>query len=109
MSEKKNSNSEFEILKSDIRAFAIARNWEPFHTPKNLAMAVAGEAGELAAEFQWLTAQESKREALTSEQLTAIALEIADIQIYLLRLADVLELDIPEAVRAKLEINEGRF
>ena len=109
MSELIDSNSEFEILKAEIRAFAVARNWEQFHTPKNLAMAVAGEAGELVAEFQWLTAKESELGVLTPEQLKAISLEIADVQIYLLRLADVLKLDVPTAVRAKLEINEGRF
>ena len=109
MSEHIDSNSEFEILKAEIRAFAVARNWEQFHTPKNLAMAVAGEAGELVAEFQWLTAKESEIDALTPEQLKAISLEIADVQIDLLRLADVLKLDVPTAVRAKLEINEERF
>jgi NTP pyrophosphatase (non-canonical NTP hydrolase) len=109
VTEQIDSNSEFEILKAEIRAFAVARNWEQFHTPKNLAMAVAGEAGELVAEFQWLTAKESEVDALTPEQLKAISLEIADVQIYLLRLADVLKLDIPTAVRAKLEINEDRF
>jgi NTP pyrophosphatase (non-canonical NTP hydrolase) len=109
VSEQIDSNSEFEDLKAEIRAFAVARNWEQFHTPKNLAMAVAGEAGELVAEFQWLTAKESEVDALTPEQLKAISLEIADVQIYLLRLADVLKLDIPTAVRAKLEINEDRF
>ncbi len=109
MSELIDSNSEFEILKAEIRAFATSRNWEQFHTPKNLAMAVAGEAGELVAEFQWLTAKESELGVLTPEQLKAISLEIADVQIYLLRLADVLKIDVPDAVRAKLEINEDRF
>lgn len=109
MSEQVDNISEFEILKAEIRAFAAARNWEQFHTPKNLAMAVAGEAGELVAEFQWLTAKESELDALTPEQLKAISLEIADVQIYLLRLADVLKLDVPAVVRAKLEINQGRF
>ena len=109
MSEQVDNNSEFEILKAEIRAFATARNWERFHTPKNLAMAVAGEAGELVAEFQWLTVKESELDALTPEQLKAISLEIADVQIYLLRLADVLKVDVPAAVRTKLEINDGRF
>ena len=109
MSEQIDSNSDFEVLKAEIRAFAVARNWEQFHTPKNLAMAVAGEAGELVAEFQWLTAKESELDALTPGQLKAMSLEIADVQIYLLRLADVLKLDVPTVVRAKLEINEGRF
>ncbi len=103
------ANSEFEVLQEEIRAFAQARDWEQFHTPKNLAMAITGEAGELAAEFQWLTAQQSALESLTPEQFEAISLEIADVQIYLLRLADVLEIDIPAVVRSKLEINESRF
>jgi NTP pyrophosphatase (non-canonical NTP hydrolase) len=102
-------NSEFEALQTEIRVFAQARDWEQFHTPKNLAMAITGEAGELAAEFQWLTAQQSELAALSVEQLEAISLEIADVQIYLLRLADVLNVDIPAAVRRKLEINELRF
>lgn len=103
------SKSEFDALKEEIRAFAHARDWEQFHTPKNLAMAITGEAGELAAEFQWLTAQQSAMEALSDEQLEAISLEIADVQIYLLRLADVLRVDVPTVVRKKLKINESRF
>lgn len=92
-----------------IRQFAEARDWGKFHTPKNLAMAIAGEAGELAAEFQWLTAEESSLASLPKESLEAIKLEIADVQIYLIRLADVLSVDIPEAVRKKIAINESRF
>ena len=103
------NQSEFADLTAQIRAFADARNWEKFHTPKNLSMAVAGEAGELVAEFQWLTAEESTLASLTPEQLQAIKLEIADVQIYLLRLADVLNLDIPAAVIEKMAINERRF
>ena len=103
------NQSEFADLTAQIRAFADARNWEKFHTPKNLSMAVAGEAGELVAEFQWLTAEESTLASLTPEQLQAIKLEIADVQIYLLRLADVLNLHIPAAVIEKMAINESRF
>lgn len=103
------SNSEFIEIAGLIRNFAQARDWERFHTPKNLAMALAGEAGELVAEFQWLTPDESSKAALSNEQLEAIALEIADVQIYLSRLADVLGIDIPEAVRQKMQINENRF
>ncbi len=103
------NQNEFADLTAQIRAFADARNWEKFHTPKNLAMAIAGEAGELAAEFQWLTAEESALGLLTPEQLHAIKLEIADVQIYLLRLADVLNVDIPAAVIEKMAINESRF
>lgn len=103
------NQSEFAELTARIRAFADARNWEKFHTPKNLSMAVAGEAGELVAEFQWLTSEESTLASLSPEQLQAIKLEIADVQIYLLRLADVLNIDIPTAVVEKMEINESRF
>ena len=92
-----------------LRQFAAERNWEQFHTPKNLAMAITGEAGELASEFQWLKAEESLRAALSREKLEAIAMEIADVQIYLLRLADVLGIDVSESVRKKIEINESRF
>lgn len=101
--------NEIEELKSEIRAFAHAREWEVFHTPKNLSMAVAGEAGELVAEFQWLTEKESTLGSLTPKQLSDIELEIADVAIYLIRLADVLNLDIAGVVRKKLAINEGRF
>ena len=100
---------EIEELKAEIKNFAVARDWEQFHTPKNLAMAISGEAGELAAEFQWLTADQSALNALSAEQLEAISLEIADVQIYLLRLADVLKVDVSDVVRRKLAINESRF
>lgn len=101
--------SDFTSLTEVIREFARARDWERFHTPKNLAMAIAGEAGELSAEFQWLTPEQSEIGALSADTLHSIALEMADIQIYLLRLADVLGLDIPAAVREKIAINQGRF
>jgi len=71
--------SEIQELKNEIRAFADARNWEVFHTPKNLSMAIAGEAGELVAEFQWLTMDESMRKNLTDKQIHDIKLEIADV------------------------------
>jgi NTP pyrophosphatase (non-canonical NTP hydrolase) len=101
--------SEIDELKSEIRAFADARDWEQFHTPKNLSMAVAGEAGELVAEFQWLTAEQSIRSNMSDEKLRDVELEIADVAIYLIRLADVLGVDISEVVRKKLAINESRF
>ena len=101
--------NEIDSLKAEIRAFADARDWEQFHTPKNLSMAVAGEAGELVAEFQWLTAEQSMKSALSAEKLSDIELEIADVAIYLIRLADVLNVDVAEVVRKKLRINEDRF
>lgn len=102
-------SKDFQQLSDLLRQFAIERDWEIFHTPKNLAMALAGEVGELVAEFQWLTAEESQSHSLSEEKLDAIALEIADVQIYLIRLADVLGLDIPELVQKKVKINENRF
>jgi NTP pyrophosphatase (non-canonical NTP hydrolase) len=96
-------------LIKEIREFADERDWHKFHTPKNLSMALAGEAGELLAEFQWLTPEESLKESLSEEQRKAIELEIADIQIYLLRLVDVLGIDLPSVVREKIQINNARF
>ena len=104
-----NQPNDFEDLANALRVFAQRRNWERFHTPKNLAMAVAGEAGELAAEFQWLTPTESDRSELSADHLEAISMEIADVQIYLIRLADVLGIDIPGSVRKKIEVNQTRF
>ena len=101
--------SEIETLKSEIRAFADARNWEIFHTPKNLSMAIAGEAGELVAEFQWLTAQESMKDSHKADKLSDIEMEIADVAIYLFRLSDVLGVDLADAMRKKMVINESRF
>jgi dCTP diphosphatase len=101
--------NEIDELKLEIRAFADARDWEVFHTPKNLSMAVAGEAGELVSEFQWLTTEESRRENLAPKKFTDIKMEIADVAIYLFRLADVLGVDLAEAMREKIKINESRF
>jgi NTP pyrophosphatase (non-canonical NTP hydrolase) len=94
---------------AEVRAFAVSRDWEQFHTPKNLAMAIAGEAGELVAEFQWLKEEESVRSALSAEKFSDIELEVADVAIYLIRLSDVLGIDLAEVIRKKLEINEARF
>jgi len=101
--------NEIQNLATEIKKFADSRDWEQFHTPKNLSMAVAGEAGELVAEFQWLTADQSMRSNMSPEKLKDVELEIADVAIYLIRLADVLGVDIAEVVRKKLLINESRF
>lgn len=101
--------SDLEHMRVNLRAFAEARDWPQFHDPKNLAMAVASEAGELLAELRWLSSSESTPEALSAEQREAIRLEMADILIFLVRMADVLEVDLAEAVADKMEINEDRF
>jgi hypothetical protein len=101
--------NEIQNLAAEIRKFADARDWEQFHTPKNLSMAVSGEAGELVSEFQWLTPEESMKEQLSAEKLKDIKMEIADVALYLLRLADVLDVDLAEVMREKMKINETRF
>lgn len=97
-----------EQLAEELRDFAEARNWPKYHTPKNLAMALAGEVGELVAEFQWLTPDEASLSALTAERLESIRLEIADVLIYLVRLSDVLKIDPISAARDKVELNRQR-
>lgn len=96
-----------EELTAALRQFAADRSWEQFHTPKNLAMAMAGEAGEVLAELQWLTPQQC--ESLTADQREALALELADVLIYLCRLADVTDIDLMDAAARKIAINAGRF
>jgi dCTP diphosphatase len=94
-------------LTQRVRSFAAERDWEQFHTPKNLAMALVAEAGELAAEFQWLTAAQSS--APTVEQLERIRAESADVLIYLVRLADKLGFDLLAATEDKIASNEARY
>ncbi len=96
-----------EELTAAVREFAAERDWEQFHTPKNLAMAVAGEAGELVAELQWLTPEQSQE--LGPEQLESVAAEMADVLIYLCRMADVLGVDLLAAAAAKLQVNGHRY
>lgn len=96
-------------LTAAIRTFAETRDWQRFHTPKNLTMALGVEVAELAELFQWLTPDESQAITRSPEGRAAVDDEIADITIYLLRLAEVLEVDLPAAVRTKLARNEERF
>lgn len=92
-----------------VREFGAAREWEQFHTPKNLAMALAGEVGELLAELQWLTPDEACRVMENPQPAARMRSELADVTIYLVRLADVLGVDLIEASVAKLAENEHRF
>jgi len=89
-------------LAAQLRAFAQARDWEQFHTPKNLAMALAGETGELLAEFQWLTPAEATTVMTDPEAAARVRSEIADVFTYLVRLADVLNIDLITAAHTKL-------
>ena len=101
--------SDIEELTTAIREFAQQRDWERFHTPKNLAMALSVEVAELVELFQWLTPEESAALVDTPEGRAAIEDEIADIAIYLLRLADVMSVDVESVARAKLSVNSARF
>lgn len=94
-------------LRQHIREFARARAWETYHTPKNLAMALTVEAAELLEPFQWLTAEQSQN--LSPEQHEAVRQEIADVLIYLTRLADLLDIDLLQAATDKLEINARKY
>jgi NTP pyrophosphatase (non-canonical NTP hydrolase) len=96
-------------LTERLRAFAAARDWEQFHTPKNLAMALSGEAGELISLFQWLTPEQSTQAMDDPELAAKIKDELADVLLYLLQLADVLKVDLAEAAHAKMDRNEHRF
>ena len=91
---------EFGELARRLREFTAVRDWEQFHTPKNLAMALAGEAGELIAELQWLTPEASRTVMADPEAGARVRSELADVFLYLTRLADVLEVDLVEAAHA---------
>lgn len=94
-------------LAQKLRNFAEERDWEQFHSPKNLSMALSVEVSELVEHFQWLTEEQSS--ALEAEVLADVAEEIADIQIYLTRLADRLGVDIEDAVMKKLAVNASKY
>lgn len=94
-------------LRDALRRFAAARDWEQFHTPKNLAMALAVEAAELLEQFQWLTPAQSAR--LDATQKRAVASEIADVLLYLTRLADLLDIDPIAAARRKIRVNARKY
>ncbi len=100
-------NDELEQLKTRLRGFAQQRDWEQFHSPKNLSMALIGEAAELVEIFQWLSEQESR--TLPEETLESARMELADILIYTIRLADQLDVDLARAAWDKIEINEQRY
>jgi NTP pyrophosphatase (non-canonical NTP hydrolase) len=92
-----------------LRKFAFDRDWDKYHTPKNLAMAITSEAGELADLFQWLTPDESRTLMSDPEQAASVRMEIADLLQYVIRLADVLGVDLVEALEEVLERNVRRF
>jgi dCTP diphosphatase len=94
-------------LRDALRVFAAERDWDQFHSPKNLSMALTVEAGELQEHFQWLS--EAASAVLAGEELAAVGAEMADVFIYLVRLADKLGIDLLQAAAAKLEVNAQRY
>ncbi len=96
-------------FQKNFRKFVKARNWEQFHTPKNLSMALSVEASELVEIFQWLTAEDSKPENLSKVQMGQISDEVADIFIYLSRICDVLDIDLEDAVKDKMLKNGKKY
>jgi NTP pyrophosphatase (non-canonical NTP hydrolase) len=100
---------DLEALQAQLRHFAKERDWDQFHSPKNLAMALAGEAGELLEHFQWLTEAQSRSLGAEPAKQRQVATELADIMIYLVRISDQLGIDLESAVTAKLAANAAKY
>lgn len=96
-------------LEAALQAFADARSWQPYHSPKNLAMALTGEVGELVEIFQWLTEEQSHGVGRDPHTARAVRDELADVLLFLVRLASVLGVDLNEAVVAKLAANAVKY
>lgn len=101
------AKSELAAIRDKLRAFSAARDWERFHSPKNLSMALIAEAAELVEHFQWLSEAQSAR--LPPAQREAVEAELADILLYLVMLADKLDVDLARAAERKIEQNERRY
>jgi dCTP diphosphatase len=96
-----------ESLRLQLARFAAERDWEQFHNPKNLAMALAGEAGEVLEHFQWLTPEQAAN--LPADARAEVALECADVLLFLLRLCDRLDIDLAQAAQKKLALNAKKY
>lgn len=102
----KNPLVDLQVL---LHQFVKDRQWEQFHTPKNLIMALTGEVGELAEHFQWLTPEEASQLKSDPLKKQEVAHEMADVFSYLLRLADVLDIDLDQALRGKIALNAKKY
>jgi NTP pyrophosphatase (non-canonical NTP hydrolase) len=98
-----------EEIRGRLAQFALARNWDQFHSPKNLSMALAAEAAELLEIFQWLTDEQSQEIVNNGKEMAQIREEIADVMIYLVRLAEKLNVDIEKVVLDKIKLNEKKY
>lgn len=103
------ANTDIQSLKDRILDFARERDWEQFHSPKNLSMAIATEAAELMEHFLWQTAESSRKEVLTEPLREKITEEIADILIFAIEFANVAEIDIASAICKKMEKNAEKY
>jgi dCTP diphosphatase len=106
-SDSRMSRDTLDNLRERLRVFAADRDWEQFHTPKNLAMSVAIEAAEIMEHFQWLTPEQGANLDIAAKR--EVAYEIADVLLYLVRLADVMEIDMLAAAREKIELNALKY
>ena len=100
-------SADLDELRRQVRDFVTARDWDQFHSPKNLAMALSVEASELLEIFQWLTEEQSRN--LSPEARAAASDEIADVLIYLIRVSEKLEIDPIDAAHRKLAANERKY
>jgi NTP pyrophosphatase (non-canonical NTP hydrolase) len=101
------THDDLESLKKRLRQFAAERDWDQFHSPKNLSMALVVEASELVEMFQWLTEKQSSE--LSPDTLREVEAEMADIFIYLIRMADKLNVNLAEAAERKIKQNELKY
>lgn len=101
------AETDFDRIKKQVRRFVVEREWDQFHSPKNLSMALIVEAAEMVEHFQWLTEEQSCN--LSQEKLAEVELELADIQVYLISLAEKLQLDLIAAVDKKLALNAQKY
>lgn len=107
MTERK--SLDFGEFQAFLKQFIRERDWNQYHTPKNLAMALSGEVGELVEIFQWLTSEESKKVMESEKTAVRVREEIADVMIYILRMVDVLDIDLNAAVWEKIKKNGAKY
>jgi dCTP diphosphatase len=101
------TDAALESLTAALRRFAAERDWDQFHSPKNLAAALTVEAAELLEQFQWLTEEQSRN--ITADKRIAVGHELADVFLYLLQIADKLQIDLVAAAQHKLELNASKY
>lgn len=106
-SDASDSSTSVEALRDEMRRFVAERDWQQFHSPKNLSMSIAIEAAELMEHFQWLTQPQSRE--LDDDSIKMVGEELADVLCYALAMANELELDITTTIRAKMEKNRSKY